>query len=61
MNAVTVTEKVIEDILSADKSILADVLSLNQGDLSPIARQKRFDSRNNRCPKIIRRENICNH
>ena len=45
MNAVTVTEKVIEDILSADKSILADVLSLNQGDLSPIARQKRFDSR----------------
>ena len=44
MNAVTVTEKVIEDILSADKSILADVLSLNQGDLSPIARQKKFDS-----------------
>ena len=41
----TVTEKVIEDILSADKSILAGVLSVNQGDLSPIARQKKFDSR----------------
>jgi hypothetical protein len=45
MNAVSVTEKVIEDILSADKSILASVLSLNQGDLSPIARQKKFDNR----------------
>lgn len=41
----TVTEKVIEAILSADKSILAGVLSLNQSDLSPIARQKKFDSR----------------
>ena len=45
MNSISVTEKVIEDILSADKSILAGVLSLNQGDLSPIARQKKFDSR----------------
>jgi hypothetical protein len=41
----SVTEKVIEDILSADRSILANVLSVNQGDLSPIARQKKFDSR----------------
>ena len=40
-----ITEKVIEDILSADKSILADVLSVNQGDLNQIARQKKFDSR----------------
>ena len=45
MNSISVTEKVIEDILSADKSILAGVLSVNQGDLSPIARQKKFDSR----------------
>lgn len=45
MNSVSVTEKVIEDILSADRSILASVLSVNQGDLSPIARQKKFDSR----------------
>ena len=40
-----ITEKVIEDIFSADKSILANVLSLNQGDLSLIARQKKFDSK----------------
>lgn len=36
-----VTEKVIEDILSIDKSILANVLSVNQSDLSLIARQKK--------------------
>lgn len=41
----TVTEKVIEDILSTDKSILASVLSVNQSDLSPIARQKKFDNK----------------
>jgi len=41
----SVTEKVLEDILSADKSILASVLSVNQSDLSPIARQKKFDNR----------------
>ena len=41
----TVTEKVIEDILSADRSILAAVLSVNQGDLSIIARQKKFDTK----------------
>ena len=41
----TVTEKVIEDILSTDKSILAGVLSVNQSDLSPIARQKKFDNK----------------
>ena len=45
MMTTSVTEKVIEDILSADRSILAGVLSVNQGDLSPIARQKKFDSR----------------
>lgn len=41
----TVTEKIIEDILSTDKSILAGVLSVNQSNLSPIARQKKFDSK----------------
>jgi hypothetical protein len=41
----TVTEKVIEDILSTDKSILAGVLSVNQSDLSPIARQKKFNNK----------------
>jgi len=40
-----VTEKVIEDIFCADKAVLASVLSVNQNDLSPIARQKKFDSR----------------
>ncbi|KKR96937.1 MAG: hypothetical protein UU48_C0021G0002 [Candidatus Uhrbacteria bacterium GW2011_GWF2_41_16] len=45
MNSISVTEKVIEDIFSADRSILAGVLSVNQGDLSPIARQKKFDNR----------------
>lgn len=45
MMTTSVTEKIIEDILSADRSILAGVLSVNQGDLSPIARQKKFDSR----------------
>lgn len=40
-----VTEKVIEDILSADKSILANVLSVDQGHLSQIARQKKFDNK----------------
>lgn len=37
----TVTEKVIEDILSTDKSILAGVLSVNQSNLRSIARQKK--------------------
>lgn len=45
MNTSNITEKVIEDIFSADKSILASVLSVNQSDLSPIARQKKFESR----------------
>ncbi len=40
-----ITEKVIEDILCIDKSILANVLSVKQGDLSPIARQKRLDQK----------------
>lgn len=34
------TEKVIEGILVADKSILAEILSVNASDLSLIARQK---------------------
>ncbi len=38
------TEKVLEDILAADKSILAEVLSVNASDLSLIARQKIVNS-----------------
>lgn len=34
------SEKVIEDILAADKSILSEILSVNAADLSLIARQK---------------------
>src|SRR3989338_250567 len=45
METFNVTEKVIEDIFTTDKSALANVLSVNQSDLSQIARQKRFDSR----------------
>ena len=45
MQPFDITEKVIEDIFSSDKSLLADVLSVNPGDLSQIARQKKFDSR----------------
>lgn len=40
-----ITEKVIEDILSSDKSILAGILSVNQSDLNHVARQKKFDNR----------------
>lgn len=36
----SVSEKIIEDILISDKSILSEVLSLNFSDLSLIARQK---------------------
>lgn len=39
MNDLT-SEKVVEDILTTDKSILAEVLSLNFSDLSLIARQR---------------------
>ncbi len=35
-----ISEKMIEDILSADKSILAEILSANPANLSFIARQK---------------------
>jgi hypothetical protein len=35
-----VSEKVIEDVLSSDKSILAELLSLNPANLSLVARQK---------------------
>jgi len=37
-----ISEKVIEDILSADRSILAEVLSLQPSGLSLIARQKKL-------------------
>ncbi len=36
----SLSEKIIEDILSADKSILAEILSVNPSDLSLVARQK---------------------
>lgn len=36
----SVSEKIIEDILTSDKSILSDVLSFNFSDLNLIARQK---------------------
>ena len=39
MNELT-SEKIIEDILTSDKSILAEILSLNFSDLSLIARQR---------------------
>jgi len=42
MNSLNITEKVIEDIFSSDKSILAKTLSLNNSDISFIARQMRF-------------------
>src|SRR3989344_9491299 len=45
MQSFDITEKVIEDIFSSDKSLLADVLLVNPGDLSQIARQKKFDSK----------------
>lgn len=45
MQPFNVTEKVIEDIFTTDKSLLASVLSVNQSDLSQIARQKKFDNR----------------
>ncbi len=38
------SEKVIEDILSTDKSILSELLSVNSSDLSMIARQKIISS-----------------
>ena len=36
----SISEKIIEDILTADKSILAEILSVSAADLSLIARQK---------------------
>jgi len=39
-----ISEKVIEDILSSDKSILAELLSINPSNLSLIARQKTLQS-----------------
>lgn len=36
----SISEKIIEDILTSDKSILSEVLSLNFSDLNLIARQK---------------------
>jgi hypothetical protein len=42
--AALISERVIEDILSADRSILAEILGLNPHNLSLIARQKIVDS-----------------
>ena len=39
-----ISEKVIEDILSADKSILSELLAVNPAGLSQIARQKSLKS-----------------
>jgi hypothetical protein len=39
-----ISEKIIEDILSVDKSILAEVLSVDASGLSLIARQKKLSS-----------------
>lgn len=39
-----VSERIIEDILCSDKSILAEVLSINASDLSLVARQKTLKS-----------------
>jgi hypothetical protein len=39
-----VSERIIEDILSSDKSILADILSANPANLSLVARQKALKS-----------------
>lgn len=40
----SISEKVIEDILTSDKEILSEVLSLNYADLDLIARQKKVSS-----------------
>jgi len=39
-----ISEKIIEDILSSDKTILAELLSVNPDDLSLVARQKTLES-----------------
>ena len=39
-----ISEKIIEDILSVDKSILAEILSVDAGGLSLIARQRKVAS-----------------
>ncbi len=39
-----ISEKVIEDILSSDRSILAEILSVNPANLSLVARQKTLKS-----------------
>ena len=45
MQQFNITEKVIEDIFIANKSLLANILSVNQSDLNLIARQKKFENR----------------
>jgi len=42
--AISISERVIEDILSADRSILAELLSVDHNNLSLIARQKTLES-----------------
>lgn len=41
-NSFNITEKIIEDIFTADTTLLAHALSVSPTDLSMIARQKRF-------------------
>lgn len=45
MKLFNITEKVVEDIFTSDKYLLANIISVNPSDLSQIARQKRFDSK----------------
>lgn len=40
----SISEKIIEDILSSDKSILSELISVNPSDLSLVARQKNLKS-----------------
>ena len=39
-----ISEKIIEDILTTDKSILSEILNINHSDLNLIARQKILNS-----------------
>jgi hypothetical protein len=41
---INISEKVIEDILTVDKSILAEILNVSSSDLSLLARQKKISS-----------------
>ncbi len=41
---ISISEKVVEDILTIDKSIIAEILKVNYSDLSLLARQKQVKS-----------------